>query len=239
MRPNWHAGAARSDNPHVLATRSCCAPIRLELLWVTADRVFAEALLLVASSDRYDIARTTDLTSDAILREVRERRPQVVFLDLENPTLGAPSVDLVARLCALGPRVVVLAPRRAVDLRARCVLAGADGFASRTDSLDELLVCVARATSGQCLLPLSEVDALLRAAADISRRTTQLAAALDALSTREQDVLRGLMRGLVAKQIARELVVSLATVRSHIRSILAKLDVGSQVEAIAVAHRVG
>src|ERR1700719_1290144 len=99
MRPNWHAGAARSDNPHVLATRSCCAPIRLELLWVTADRVFAEALLLVASSDRYDIARTTDLTSDAILREVRERRPQVVFLDLENPTLGAPSVDLVARLC--------------------------------------------------------------------------------------------------------------------------------------------
>jgi DNA-binding NarL/FixJ family response regulator len=83
------------------------------------------------------------------------------------------------------------------------------------------------------------VDALLRAAADISRRTTEMAAALDALSTREQDVLRGLMRGLAAKQIARELVVSLATVRSHIRSILAKLDVGSQVEAIAVAHRVG
>jgi DNA-binding NarL/FixJ family response regulator len=209
------------------------------MLWVTADRVFAEALLQVARSGRNDIARTTDLTSDAIVREVYERHPQVVFLDLENQEMSAPTAGLVARLRALGPRVVVLAPRRAVELRAGCFEAGADGFASRSDNLEDLLMCVARATGGQRLLAVSEVDDLLRAAADINRRNTELAAALDALTTREREVLRELMRGRVAKQIARELVVSLATVRSHIHSILAKLDVCSQVEAIAIAHRAG
>jgi len=61
----------------VLATHSCCTPSRLELLWVTPDRVFAEALLLVASSDRYDIARTTDLTSDA-------KRDDIVTMGLKG-----------------------------------------------------------------------------------------------------------------------------------------------------------
>jgi DNA-binding NarL/FixJ family response regulator len=208
-------------------------------LWVTADLVFAEALQLVAMSDRYEILRSEDLTIEAILQEVRDRGPRVVFLDLERPAVRAPADRLVALLRSLGPRVVVLAPHDAVELRSRCLRAGADGFASRADSLEGLLDCVARATRGERLLAPAEGDALLRAAADIARGQTDVAAVFDLLSAREQEVLRELMRGRAAKQIARDLVVSLATIRSHIRAIITKLGVRSQIEAVVLARRAG
>lgn len=62
---------------------------------------------------------------------------------------------------------------------------------------------------------------------------------LDALTPREQEVLAGLAEGRSAEAIAAELVVSLATVRSHIRAVLQKLEVNSQVAAVALAWRSG
>ncbi|MGH9055096.1 MAG: response regulator transcription factor [Acidimicrobiales bacterium] len=60
-----------------------------------------------------------------------------------------------------------------------------------------------------------------------------------ALSVREQFVLGWLMEGLSADMIARRSWVSVSTVRSHIKSILRKLDVTSQLAAVALAYRVG
>jgi DNA-binding NarL/FixJ family response regulator len=59
------------------------------------------------------------------------------------------------------------------------------------------------------------------------------------LSTRERQVLARLAAGVPASAIATEFVVSLATVRAQIRSVLAKLEVNSQLAAVALAHQVG
>lgn len=65
------------------------------------------------------------------------------------------------------------------------------------------------------------------------------AEAFKQLSPRERDVLLALMRGETAKQIANRHDVSLATVRSQIQSVLSKLGVRSQLEAVVLAHRTG
>jgi DNA-binding NarL/FixJ family response regulator len=129
----------------------------------------------------------------------------------------------------------VFAPPDAALLRAECLDAGAAGLASRADDLEQLLLYVGERTP----LPVLPRDAIHRAAAAARDEHAHLTRAFAALSEREEQVLQLLMHGWVAKDIARELVVSIATVRSRIRSIFVKLGVRSQVEAVAVAHRIG
>jgi DNA-binding NarL/FixJ family response regulator len=71
------------------------------------------------------------------------------------------------------------------------------------------------------------------------RRRAAEAATIGALTARELEVLCALMRGLSAAEIAREAHVALPTVRSHIRAILTKTGVSSQVAAVARAHASG
>ncbi len=67
--------------------------------------------------------------------------------------------------------------------------------------------------------------------ADRARR-----APFDALTPRESDVLRGLIAGESAEEIARSQYVALSTVRSHVKSLLRKLGVNSQLAAVALAR---
>jgi len=210
-----------------------------DVVWLTADRVFAEALLEVAGVARFEVMTAPGSTAPEILESVRARHPRAVVLDVEGGAPRAAAAELVGRLGRLGCRVLVFAPPGAAVLRAECLRAGADGIASRADELDRLLRDTARVASGEPLLAEAERAAILHAGADARREHARLVRALDSLTPREQQVLYALMGGLVAKDIARELVVSLATIRTRIRSILMKLNVRSQVEAVAVAYRAG
>ena len=64
-------------------------------------------------------------------------------------------------------------------------------------------------------------------------------ARLDLLTTREREVLAHLMLGRTVREIAARSVVSEATVRTQVKSILAKLEVTSQLAAVGLAHHVG
>jgi DNA-binding NarL/FixJ family response regulator len=64
-------------------------------------------------------------------------------------------------------------------------------------------------------------------------------AGFEQLTRREREVLAALMRGATAGEISKEAYVSLPTVRSHIRSILSKLGVTSQLAAVVLAYRSG
>ena len=174
-----------------------------------------------------------------IVEAVRARPARAVFLDLESGAVRVAAAGVINSLHALGSHVVVLVAPEMSLVRAECVRAGADGIASRADDLRHLLACVARATRGGHLLAAGEREAILRRATELERERARHLDALATLTTREEQVLRALMDGYVAKQIARELVVSLAAIRSRIRSILTKLEVRSQIEAVTLAHRVG
>ena len=119
------------------------------------------------------------------------------------------------------------------------VRAGAAGFFLKDGDAEPLLEGIRVAASGQAVMD----PGALRRLFDEFSRTPQPAdgavRALGALTERELDVLRAMAEGLSNADIAARLVVSPATVKTHVGSILAKLDVRDRTQAVVLAWRGG
>ena len=144
----------------------------------------------------------------------------------------------VAALVADGRRVAVVGGAHQQETVDECLAVGAEAVVSGSAALDDLatLLCDL-GREGPVPVPADRAIALPPAAVPESTREAQRR--LGALTGRERQILAALMAGRRAAAIARGDYVSVHTVRTQIRSILRKLDVHSQVEAVALAHRVG
>ena len=109
----------------------------------------------------------------------------------------------------------------------KVIKAGAKGYLLKDAPRDELLACIRKVHSGEISIPPSLVAKL---ASGISSET---------LTGRELEVLSLLARGKSNKEIGVNLYISETTVKSHLRSIFAKLNVLSRTEAITTASRRG
>ena len=184
------------------------------------------------------LVEVADSTScESIMDAASRLHPDVVLLDL---MLGEPvglSIPLIAQLRDTGARVLMLTGVTDPALLGTCVEAGAAGLVSKTETFEVVLEKLLRAVRRQTTLHASERDRML---STLRERRADERARLEPftrLTTRERVVLGALMDGASAEQIATSSFVSLATIRSQIRSILEKLGVHSQVAAVAMAHR--
>jgi DNA-binding NarL/FixJ family response regulator len=161
----------------------------------------------------------------------------LVLLDLDHPVGSGPDpVALVPGLRRAGWQVLLVTGTSDETAVALAVAAGACGRVHKSRPFEELVRVATRAAEGQPVLTALERARLLDLA-----DSTRAAAALDQdrwsrLTPREQEIVDRIAAGRRPAVIAEEFVVSLATVRSHIRSILAKLGVGSQLEVAALAN---
>jgi DNA-binding NarL/FixJ family response regulator len=167
---------------------------------------------------------------------VRRLAPVLVLLDLDLGPEARPGVDLVRPLIDAGGRVVMMTGVLDRVRLAACVEAGAVGIVGKAAGFDGLVDTVRRAADGEALLTLSEREDLLRELHTARRADQDRAAPFLRLSPREQAVLTRLAAGDSAETIAAHSYVSLATVRSQIRAVLAKLGVSSQLAAVALAR---
>ncbi len=174
----------------------------------------------------------------AVLETIRRQAPAALVLDLG---LGdtATGDSIIADVVAQGVDVVVLTAEQDPVRLAECLVAGASRIVPKTLDLEVLMAQLADALEA----PLERWTAreqriVAEASARSEQRKLQLAP-FAALTGREADVLAGLMNGCAATEIAEESFVSLSTVRSQIRAILAKLGVHSQLAAVALAHQSG
>jgi DNA-binding NarL/FixJ family response regulator len=175
----------------------------------------------------------------AIVDAARELAPVLVLLDLDlGPALGS-GLDLIGPLVEAGSRVVmVTGSTDRADLGA-CVAAGATGLVSKALGFETLIDAVRRAAEGQPLLAEGERQELLDELHRHERADSERLAPFLALTPREQAVLGHLVAGESAEHIAANAYISLATVRSHIRAILMKLGVKSQLAAVALVRDAG
>lgn len=173
--------------------------------------------------------------AEQVVRDVVGRRPDCAVVDLGLPFAGGGSA-LIGPLVGNGVRVVVLTGEDDRLLLARSLLAGAEAVLSKAEPLPDIVTAILQAAEGQPVRPgdRAAMIADMHSALDERERSDSLFAAL---SPREQQVLAGLMDGHSAASLAERHYVSMATVRAQIRSVLAKLEVGSQLEAVALAHR--
>ena len=200
------------------------------LVVLSSDRILVDALSAVLGSCQCTALPAT--TDPEIVARIAAERDAVALVDLERPLTELTPDALVGSLTRENARVIVVAAPDARRTRHLCAEAGAAAFVSRADGLDDVIECLTLVARGDEPSP----EAFVSGGFSVTRgRITELAS----LTRQEARVLDALVRGVVAKQIARELVVSLPTVRSHIRSILVKLHARSQVHAVAIAHDAG
>jgi DNA-binding NarL/FixJ family response regulator len=153
--------------------------------------------------------------------------PDVALLDLRMPMLdGVGTIDEIRRHDAAA-RVVVLTTFDTDNEISRAIKAGAKGYLLKDAQREELLECIRKVHIGETCIPPALVAKL---AAGMSN---------EALTGRELDVLTLLARGKSNKEIGANLYIGETTVKSHLRSIFAKLNVLSRTEAITAASRRG
>jgi len=200
--------------------------------------LLAQGLAFALRNAGFDVDVVGAAATEEVLEVVHARRPDVVLAELP-PGDGDGAVLLVEQLCAAGSKVLVLAGVSDPVLLARCIEAGAGGLVSKTEHLEHLFDKVVRAARDQRTLTHRERSEILdRLYRHRARQRDRIAPFLR-LTVREGDVLEAMMDGKSASEIAQEFFVALATVRTQIRSILQKLDVNSQLAAVALAHRAG
>jgi DNA-binding NarL/FixJ family response regulator len=147
--------------------------------------------------------------------------------------------SIIAEVVAAGVDVVVLTAEEDPVRLAECLAAGASRIVPKTLDLEVLMAQLADALEAPLERWTAREQRILAEASVRSEERRQRLAPFARLTSREADILAGLMGGLAATEIAEQSFVSLSTVRSQIRAVLAKLGVHSQLAAVALAHQSG
>jgi DNA-binding NarL/FixJ family response regulator len=208
------------------------------LLLVDDHQLLVETLQMSLRHAGFNVSVPSGASFDQVLAAAAEVRPTLVVLDLDLQGSGY-GYDLIGPLRKLGAQVLVLTGSTDRLELAKCLEAGALGLASKTHGFGNVLDQIRRAAAGETVTPVTERAQLLADLSASRRAMEQRQAPFEALSARERDVLRQIVDGQQAAAIATASFVSLATVRTQIRSILLKLDVTSQVAAVALARQGG
>lgn len=163
----------------------------------------------------------------------------VLGLDLSRDARGnrVRGADLVRGLRAQGWQILVVSGRVDQSATAVAIAEGAFGSVPKSSSFETLLRTVTAAAQGRAVMSEAERQAWLARHQSHLVRERAVNQRLDRLSNRERQVLELLAEGLRASAIAAKFVVSMTTVRTQIRSILTKLEVTSQLEAVALVYQ--
>jgi PAS domain S-box-containing protein len=173
-----------------------------------------------------------------------EARAMLDYVDVAVLDLGLPDgfgADLVTDLRAANrdSQALVLSATLDRDEIARAVDRGAAGVLDKTTTLQEVVRAVKRLRAGETLLPPAEVTELLRLAREADDRERDIRARLEDITEREREVLQLLADGLNTQEISARLHISPRTHRNHVASILQKLGVHSQLQAVLLGLRYG
>ena len=213
-----------------------------QVLIVEDHRLFAEAVDLALTGEGYDVRRI-EVPADpgspgALVAAILKQEPLVVLLDLDLGRFGD-GVRLIEPIARAGANVVVVTGSTDIARWGDAVQAGARKVLSKSQPLDDILATVRRIIAGLPVMDREEREELVAESTRMREELHEVRERLEQLTNRESVVLGHLMKGRAVRQIAGLSTVSEATVRTQVKSILAKLEVSSQLAAVGMAHEIG
>jgi DNA-binding NarL/FixJ family response regulator len=170
---------------------------------------------------------------DAAVREVVERTPDVVLLDVHLP--GGGGVEILRRLAIEAPGAKCLALSVSDDPEdvIAVIRAGARGYVTKTIAPAELADAIRRVQDDDAVFSPRLAGFVLDAFSSGPAAPAPTAASeadLDQLTPREREVLRHIARGYLYKEIAQRLGISVKTVEAHVSAVLRKLQLSTRHE---------
>ncbi|GHG06602.1 response regulator transcription factor [Streptomyces zaomyceticus] len=216
---------------------------------MTIKVLLADDQALVRAGFRSLLGRARDITvvgeastGDEAVRQVRALRPDVVLMDIRMP--GGDGLTATRHISEdrelSGCRVIVLTTFETDEYVFEALRAGASGFLTKETEPDELRQAVRAVAAGDALLAPSVTRRVIErfahraapAPVDAPRR-------LEALTSRERDVVRLIATGLSNEQVAEKLVISPLTAKTHVTRSLGKLGVRDRVQLVILAYETG
>ena len=211
---------------------------RVGVLVVRSEtRLFADALAEAVKREAELRLLSPPLTAEAALEFCRHHHPDVIVIEATDLPAASlrPLVRPIRGACDAAPVLLVADENIDDTFFVAGLEAGASGILDASSRIQEVLKAVRAAAAGQRVVDkerlANAVESAARARED-ERVRTEL---LGLLSDREREVLALLVRGLRNSEIAQRLAISPRTVEKHVHHILAKLDVGSRLAAVALA----
>jgi len=199
--------------------------------------------MILEETDDIDIVGEAPDGAQAV-RLAAELDPDVILMDVRMP--GLDGIEATRRIVAGNPaaRVLILTTFDLDEYAFSALRAGASGFVLKDVPVDELARAIRSVSNGDAVVSPRVTRRLLDVyAARLPARPGDATGpgrdALDQLTPREQEVLLAVATGLSNTEIAEKLVVAEATVKTHVGSILAKLDLRNRVQAVIFAYDVG
>jgi DNA-binding NarL/FixJ family response regulator len=222
------------------STEDAQTPSRSSVLLIDDHPLFCAALRLALRAKGFDAHQLPVTERNGILAAAARFPAGVVLLDLNlgldavgRPVRGA---ELVSGLSQQGKRTLVVTGIDDGPATAAAIAAGAIGSLSKSIPFETLIHAVGQAAAGQPIMTEAERQRWVSRHHHYIDRQRQFAKRMDRLSPREHEVLTLLADGHRASVIAETFVVSMTTVRTQIRAILTKLEVNSQLEAVALLY---
>ena len=170
---------------------------------------------------------------DEAVRKASELVPDVVLMDLVMPSHDGVEATRSILAKNANTKVIVLTSFTDDERVVAAVRAGAAGYLLKDVAPGDLSDGIRAVYAGEGLLHAKVVGKLMRQVAEPARQR----APHDSLTRRERDVLQHLARGMSNKEIARELSVAEKTVKTHVSSILQKLELADRTQAALYAVR--
>lgn len=209
----------------------------IRVLLADDQRVVREGLgMVLGLLDGIELVGTA-ADGDEAVALAADLRPDVVLMDLRMPRVDG--VAATRRLAAIGPapRVVVLTTYADDASVLGALRAGARGYLTKDAGADEIRAAIEAVMRGEAALdPAVQHHVVAAVSAPAPAAATALP---DGLTKREAEVLTLIARGLTNGEIATELVVSEATVKSHVNHLFAKAGVRDRAQAVTYAFRHG
>jgi DNA-binding NarL/FixJ family response regulator len=244
MRPTDTPGVPGPvpDGRNGVATPAAASRALVSVLVINAQELFSTSLAEALEHRGFAAQPLTVTDALAIRADTPTAAAGVALLDLDlglelGPDGHGPPLDgveLVAPLCEAGWTVLVITGITDRFRLAGAIAAGASGVVARSRPFQELLHVMQAVCAGEPVLSEQQRREWLDVHCDHHLHQHQLAARMRRLSPTDREVLRLLARGHRATAVADYFVVSLAVATAHITSILTKLEVTSQVEAVAL-----
>lgn len=186
---------------------------------------------MLLKQEKFEVVAEAGNGADA-LQMAREHEPDLIILDISMPKLDG--LEVISRISALGmpSKILVLTSQSPLFYSMRCMKAGAAGYISKTNDLDELVKAIKAVMSGYTFFPNLATSSVRRGDAE----ATDLEL-IQSLSDRELTILQQLSNGLSNKEIGDAMLLSNKTISTYKTRLIEKLRVKSVVYLADFAKR--